>query len=204
MGKGLQEGFTLVELFVVLMVASIALGVGIPATTDILDNSRMAAAVNDFVSTTYFARSQALAFGVPITVCASTDGAVCSSSARLLDGYIVFRDTNANGLLDGPANTEPILAIHGPISDNILHNPKTLSGSVQPQYLFFARDGSSPDVGGLGLATRNIQLCDERGARDMGNGIAAGRWLIVQPNGRPVLVDRLTQIQGTDNPLGGC
>jgi prepilin-type N-terminal cleavage/methylation domain-containing protein len=205
MGKGLQEGFTLVELFVVLMVASIALGVGIPATNDFLANGRMAGAANDLVSTIYFARSQAMTLGVPVTVCAVDPlTGNCSDTARLIDGWVVFRDANGNGRLDGnPANPEPVLASHGAIPDNILRNARTRSGAMQPQYLFFARDGSTPDLA-LGPPTRDIQLCDERGARDMGNGVAAGRWISVTRNGRPVLINHVAELQGGSNPLGGC
>jgi prepilin-type N-terminal cleavage/methylation domain-containing protein len=206
MGKGLQEGFTLVELLVVLMVASIALGIGIPATNDFVANGRMAGAANDLLSTMYFARSEAMSLGVPVTVCASTDASTdnptCSDVARLVDGWIAFRDTNGDGRRDpDPAKSERVLAGHGAIPDSILRNAKTRSGVVQPQYLFFARDSSSPDLA-LGAPARDIQLCDERGARDMGNGLAAGRWIHVYANGRAVLKNQVTEVQG--NPLGGC
>jgi prepilin-type N-terminal cleavage/methylation domain-containing protein len=198
MGKKLQEGFTLVELLVGLMVVSIALGVGIPATNDLLANSRMANAVNDLVSTLYFARSQALSFGVPVTVCASRFGTACDG-ARLVEGWMVFRDDNGDGQFNGAPET--IFASHAALADNILHNPKTTSGNTLPQYLFFGRDGR-PGATALGPATTDLQLCDERGARDMGNGLAAGRWIRIQPNGQPLLVDQLAEIQA--NPHGGC
>lgn len=203
MGKEHQEGFTLVELFVVLMVASIALGIGIPATHEFVANSRMAGAVNDLVSSIYYARSQALALGVPVTICASTNQADCSDSAQLIDGWIVFQDRNGNGRRE-TATPEQLLSVHEAFAEDIVVNPKTGSSPAPPQYLFFAPDGSSPDLDVLGPATRYIQLCDERGARDMGNGLAAGRLLNVGPNGRPRLISVLAELQGAENPLGGC
>jgi type IV fimbrial biogenesis protein FimT len=202
MGKKLQEGFTLVELLVGLMVVSIALGVGIPATNDLLANGRMAGAVNDLVSTFYFARSQALSFGAPVTVCASLRGDGCDDGARLVDGWMVFRDNDADGRLStNPANPERIFAIHAALPDNILHNPKTTSGATQPQYVLFDRYGRVGATA-LGPTIADIQLCDDRGARDMGNGLAAGRWIRILPNGRPLLVDRADEIQA--NLHGGC
>ena len=206
MGKKLQEGFTLVELLVGLMVVSIALGIGIPATSDLLANSRMAGAVNDLVSTLYFARSQALAFDTPVTVCASLQGTACDDGARLLEGWMVFRDTNGDGRLTAdPANPEPIYATHAALADRIAHDPNTSSGNTQPQYFFFDRRGR-PLVTPLpiGPAIASVQLCDERGARDMGNGLAAGRWIRIQPNGQPLLMDRMADVQGGQNPYGGC
>ena len=201
MGKRLQEGFTLVELLVVLMVVSIALGVGIPATNDLLANGRMAGAVNDLVSTLYFARSQALSFGVPVTVCASQHGSACDDGARLVEGWMVFRDDNGDGQFNGAPET--IFASHAALPDNILRSPKTTSGATQPQYVAFGRDGRPPIVPlAIGPAISDVQLCDDRGARDMGNGLAAGRWIRIAPNGRPLLVDQLGAIQA--NPHGGC
>ena len=54
-------------------------------------------------------------------------------------------------------------------------------------------------------STTDIQICDARGDRDTGGGVAAGRLIRVQPTGQPEIRRMRSELQDTDiNPLGGC
>jgi hypothetical protein len=54
-------------------------------------------------------------------------------------------------------------------------------------------------------STTDIQICDTRGDRDTGQGVAAGRWIRIQPTGQPEIRRLRADLQDTDiNPLGGC
>lgn len=205
MGKKHLEGFTLIELLVLMMVLAVATGIGVPALFTFVANARMSGAGNDLVSSLHVARSEALARNRTVTLCASSGTAGeptgCDASAGLLDGWIMFVDTDADGFVD---EREQLLQAHGPVSDAIRRNQRSGADAGPPQYLSFRGDGLLQGIDALGPAVRNIQLCDERGDRVYGKDLAAGRWIIISPAGRPTLIDRGARLQGDSNPLGGC
>lgn len=202
MGKKHQEGFTLIELLVLMMVLAIALGIGVPAMFTMAANTRMAAAANDIVSSMVSARSEASTRRRPVTLCASSnwnsEQPDCSAGGPMSEGWIVFQDTDADGIVD--ADERPVLQTHGPL-DGRVH---MIVDSGPPDHTTFLIDGLLWDIPGSAPSMRNIQLCDDRGNRDTGGGRAAGRWIAISPTGRPVLHDTVAHLQGTVNPLGGC
>jgi type IV fimbrial biogenesis protein FimT len=206
MGKKHREGFTLIELLVAMMVVAIALGLGVPAFTDLIASHRMATAVNDLVSALHAARSEALTRNRTVTLCASPGwddtAPACADSADLLDGWIIFVDRNANARVDGD---DRVLQAHPPLPAEIAAAPGSGTDQPGPHYISFRSDGLLQDVAGLPAATiRNVQLCDARGNRDTGGGVAAGRWIALTPAGRPVINQQIAVLQGDGNPLGGC
>lgn len=204
MGKRLQEGFTLIELLVLMMVLALVLGLGVPAMSDMVANNEMARATNDLVSSIRTARAHASMMDRPVTVCASRDWDSarphCSSSARLLDGWIVFEDIDGNAAVGA---SEQILQAHGPISDSIRTQGLTISDGGTPQFLSFRNDGVPVSVGGK-TGIRHIQLCDHRGDRHTGAGRAAGRLISIGPAGNTHLTSNRNRLQDAANPLGGC
>lgn len=107
--KTRNRGFTLLELMVVIVVASILLGVAVPALGDWIRNARLTSAANDLVASLHYARSESIKRRLPVVFCASAnaiDTALpdCSGSAELTGtGWIVFVDGNRNGDVDGPS-----------------------------------------------------------------------------------------------------
>ncbi|MBM4196877.1 MAG: hypothetical protein FJ197_07240 [Gammaproteobacteria bacterium] len=174
MGKKHREGFTLIELLVLMMVMAIALGVGIPAVSAFIANTRMRGVANELVTSLHAARVEASTRARNVVVCASaewaTDDPGCNIDANLLSGWIVFVDIDADGA----------------------------------GYISFRADGLVEDVADRGEGTRNIQLCDQRGNADTGGGVAAGRWISITPTGRAMLFDKVERVESDTNPLGGC
>lgn len=205
MGKKHQEGFTLIELLVLMMVLAVTLGMGVPAFTAMVANSRMSAAANDIVNSLHAARAEATTRSRSVTLCASSNWNAqqpgCDAGVSLLDGWIVFEDADADGAVGA---AEPVLQAHGPLHDSIRLQGRSGADSGPPQYLSFRDDGLLQDIPGLAPAVRNIQLCDARGNQDTGDGRAAGRLLTVLPAGRPALIDGVARLQDAANPLGGC
>ncbi len=204
MGKKHQEGFTLIELLVLMMVLALTLGLGVPAMNGMVANNRMTVAANDLVSSIRAARAQASTRSLPVTLCASSDWEAeepaCAQGASLLDGWIVFEDGDGDAARD-PG--EAVLLAHGPIDAGIRGEARSAADGGTPQFLSFRADGFPAAVAGRpGL--RNIQLCDSRGNSDTGGGRAAGRWIMVSPAGHTALVDTVSQLQASSNPLGGC
>jgi type IV fimbrial biogenesis protein FimT len=205
MGKKHQEGFTLIELFVLMMVVALTLSLGIPAFNAMTATSRMSAAANDLVSSLHAARGEALTRSRSVTLCASSDWDTerpdCDPTASLLAGWVVFVDADTDGTIDA---TEAVLQAHGPLHDSIRLQPGSRGDHDPPHYLSFRADGFLQDIPGLAAGLDNIQLCDPRGAWDDGNDTAAGRWITLSPAGRPALIEKTSKLEGADNPLAGC
>ncbi|MEO8223282.1 MAG: GspH/FimT family pseudopilin [Gammaproteobacteria bacterium] len=191
-----ERGFSLIELFVVLGVAAIALGIAVPVFTTVAANQRMSAATNDLVGSLHAARSEALKRQLPVTLCATPNGTgPCVAFGNLAGGWSVFVDRNADGLISGPDDV--ILQRHGSLGPDLLGGVTTT-----PVRLIFAPSGT------LALdapaSEFDIQLCDHRGDTDTGDGVAAGRWIQISQLGRQQLVRSRTRLQSSRNPLGGC
>lgn len=200
-----QTGLTLIELLVLMMVLALTLSLGIPAFNSMAENSRMSDATNTLVSSLHTARNEALTRSRSVTLCASRNWNAeqpdCDASAALLAGWITFVDSDSDGVFD---DDEILLQANGPMHETILDAPQTGVDRSVPQYLSFRADGLLQDIPGSGPGIGNVQLCDARGNHDIGGGRSAGRWISLSAAGRPTLMDRVAQVQGTDNPLGGC
>lgn len=201
------EGVTLIELLVALSVMAIVLTLGVPAFTDFLASNRMTAAANDVVSSLHLARSEALKRRRPVTLCASENAEspnpTCSGGANTSLGWLVFVDDDADVTVDAG---ELVIAVHGPLPESIQSNSAwDNGGDGAPFYIAFDETGLRADLPAAGSrSVTDVQLCDERGDRDVGGGIAAGRWIQLAATGRPQLFRERAQIQGGGNPLGGC
>lgn len=191
-----QGGYNLLELMMTLIVAGIVLGVGVPSFSEFMATNRMVSATNDMVTSIHFARTEAVKRRLPVTLCASSNwnSATPSCSLGSGTGWIVFVDNNANAALDG--------------SDTLLHSQAAPASSVQAsfdsgalRYIQYGGNGF-PQQASAGASLANIQFCDNRGNKDTGGGIAAGRWIQLGPTGRPQVYRMQSEVQS--NPLGGC
>lgn len=191
-----QRGYNLLELMITLTVAGVVLGIGIPSFTQFMDNSRMAAAANDLVTSIHAARTEAVKRRQPVTLCASSNWAAASPACDLGAGrgWIVFVDNNANGSLDG--GDILVLAQAAP-ADGV----QLSIDSGAARYIQYGGNGFLQPAA-AGTAFTNIQFCDHRGNADTGGGVAAGRWIQIGPTGRPQIYRMQAEVQG--GPLGGC
>jgi type IV fimbrial biogenesis protein FimT len=89
-----SAGFSLVELMVVIMVASILMAVGVPSYRYVTNSNRLSAEVNALLGDLQFARSEAIKEGQTVTVCPSIDQATCAAgSTTWHTGWIVLANT---------------------------------------------------------------------------------------------------------------
>ncbi|NNF16280.1 MAG: prepilin-type N-terminal cleavage/methylation domain-containing protein [Gammaproteobacteria bacterium] len=160
--KRRQSGLNLVELMVALVVAGIALSIGVPSFNVSIKNSRLTTAVNNLVTSMHIARSEATKRGTPVTLCRTDQTAiatpVCGSGSNWRDGWMVFVDTNNNATLDSAAG-EDVLHVTGAqheklnvISDNVINQAITYRangfanlapGGSGPRYLVFCDDSKA-------------------------------------------------------------
>lgn len=103
-----ENGFTMVELMITLVVVSILLAAAVPFLGDFTRNNRLVSQTNDLVSAIQLARSEAVKQGTNAIVCPSSDHATCSTNAAdWQSGWLVFSDFNLNGAFD-PGSTPPL------------------------------------------------------------------------------------------------
>lgn len=108
-----QDGFTLVELMVVLAIAAILLAIGVPSFQSFIARARVDAAANELQSALQLARSEAARRSGTVTIALlGTAG-----TRNWTTGWRVFVDTNANGMFDaGDEEVRVFPAIQTPLT----------------------------------------------------------------------------------------
>jgi type IV fimbrial biogenesis protein FimT len=95
------RGFTIIELMMTVLVASLLLGLAVPSFMQTIRGNRLIGQANELVGALNFTRSEALKRAESVTICSSNDNTTCLGSRNWSSGWIIFVDTNANGVLDG-------------------------------------------------------------------------------------------------------
>jgi len=94
-----SKGFTLVELMVVIAVMSVLLTVGIPSFTFMIKTNSVNTERDNLFNSLVYARTEAITRGETISICKSSDLITCDTSTSWTNGWIIFEDTNGNGVL---------------------------------------------------------------------------------------------------------
>ena len=142
-----QSGYTLTEILVTLSMIMIVTAIGVPSMSDFIKNDRLTTQINTLVGHLALARSQAVTLQLPVTVCASSDLATCSSN-DWATGWIVFVDSDASGGVS--------------IGDELLRAQQALEGNAS----LSSTTGSSVTFDDRGFApgaAGSFSLCDDRG-----------------------------------------
>lgn len=189
-----QNGFTLYELLITVLVIGVVLTVGIPNFSEFTANSRITTTANDLHSSFQLARSEAARAKAPVTICAS-DNAMAdppTCDANFNNGWIIFVDDDGDIVVD-PG--EAVLRRHSAPPSQL-----TITTNAGASYFGFAPTGlGRGDVGG-NPAVQTAVICDDRGNVIAAGGSSAARFLVVTPIGRATVLRDVTQI----NAAGGC
>ena len=112
MDKRHQDGFTLYELMITLLIIGVILTFGVPNFNDFTRNSQLTGTANDLHGSFQVARSEAARAKANITICASTNALAVNAncSGTFADGWIVFIDLN--GDIDRAGAGENVLRAH--------------------------------------------------------------------------------------------
>ena len=190
-----SRGFTLFELIVVLALAAVLLGIGVPSFRDFQRNNRMTVAANDVLGMVITARTEAIRRQQTVSMCTTAEpddeDATCGDGS----GWIVFLDTD----IDCERDVGDELVSHARLDTDVQDNTNT-------DCISFATTGFKRVVAGQ-PATSRMMYCDDRGntPRNPGGNDSAARGVEVPPTGRGAvvrLVDEMALWADGDDPVG--
>ena len=95
-----QEGFTLLECLVAVAIMAILTVLAVPGFRDLLVRRSVLVTADALVSDLRFARAEAIKRGTQVSMCRSANGSACSATGNWVEGWIVFVDRNAKGVVD--------------------------------------------------------------------------------------------------------
>lgn len=179
MEKRAQQGFTLYELMITVVIIAVIVAYGVPNFGDFIKNNRMTSTANDLHAAFQMARSEAARAKTNITICASLNESTCGGTWD--QGYIVFVDED--GDLQRAGATETVLRSHSAAADGVI-----LAVANNASYFSYASTGlGRGDVAGNPSVTQ-VVMCDERGNVIGPGGNSAARLFVATPLGRATII----------------
>ena len=156
------QGFTIIELMLVLAVVAVMAVVAVPAFDQSVERNQITSQVMALQRGLALARSEAARRGGPVSVCQSADQVGCGGSWS--QGWLVFFDPDGDGTVD--AGEEVIRVGTGQGQTNV-----AMAGPVSTAFVLFSSNGFSnqsatwtvcPNTGGAekarGLVVENSGL----------------------------------------------
>jgi type IV fimbrial biogenesis protein FimT len=188
-----QNGFTLYELMITLLIVGVVLTLGMPNLTAFSQNSRITSTANDLHAAFQVARSEAARAKANITICASSNSmtAAADCQGNWEDGFIIFLDLNGDIARTG-AN-ESLLRAHPAIADGV-----SLAIANNATFFSYASTGLGRGNVGGAPAVSQIIVCDDRGLIESSKDFSAGRLFVATPLGRATVLRDYTM---TNNAL---
>lgn len=119
-----QSGFTLIELMLVVAITGVLITLGVPAYQEFVRNQSRTTAVNEFLSTLLFSRSEAVARNGRVAVCRSAAPTaatpVCTTGGAVdwATGWLVWMDDDGDWERDA---AEEIVRVGQPLSGKNLY-----------------------------------------------------------------------------------
>jgi len=84
-----SDGFTLIELMIVLVIVAVVLVLVPPGMAQLSLSTNLKSYSQEMLSSVYLARSEAIKRNAPATLCVSTDGTTCAGTGDWEEGWIV-------------------------------------------------------------------------------------------------------------------
>lgn len=112
-----SQGFTLIEMLLLLVVLMLLNVFAVPAMSEMLIALRVSSATQALVASLQLTRVEAIKRGRRVVLCKSASGENCAHSGGWEQGWIVFEDRNNNAAVDA--------------GEIILHREQPLAGQVR-------------------------------------------------------------------------
>lgn len=147
-----NPGFSLVELMVVLAIVALMALLAVPSLMMFVHTSTVKAATTELASAIHYARAEAVKRGWPVSVCKSAtihaSHPSCSRAARWSDGWLIFVDKDADGVVD---QDETSLRVGKPPSSEIDITSSNFSNRIS-----YLATGASNNNGSFTLCANKI------------------------------------------------
>jgi type IV fimbrial biogenesis protein FimT len=166
-----ERGFTLIELMIVVAVATVLLGFGIPSMTALMNSNKLTAGTNALLSSMRLARSEAFKRNSRVVLCKSRDGVACTTSGGWEQGWLVFHDADGDGEHGG---AEAVIERGNPLPGSL----RLTGNSTVARYVSFVASGSTRMMGG-GFQAGTVTVCNQSLER------GEARQIVLNAVGRP-------------------
>jgi len=137
-------GFSLVELLAIISIVAILAAIALPNFSATIKSERDTSQINSLLDGLSLARSEAIKYGNPVTICAGNSNACAAASWT--DGWIVFYVTPP------PGATTSTIRVFPAISSN-----NTLTSSGGNSFTFLSTGMLNPAIASTFI------VCDSRG-----------------------------------------
>ena len=157
-----HRGLTLIELMVAVSILAVLATLAVPSFQRQIASGRLADATNELMLATARARTEAIRLGQRVSVCKSSDGSTCDTSATAgwETGWLTFIDptrAGASASVDmGETITFKVSAMQG---------VKIIGNGDLAKYMSFSADGRAKTMTGAFLAGK-IRVCNPSSALD--------------------------------------
>ena len=160
-----SNGFTLVELMVVVGILALLAGIAAPNFSGMIKDGRLSAANADFMVALQLTKSESVARASPASICrANGNFTACAVSGNWAQGWIIFTDANGDGIVNG---TDVVLQTHEALG-NLTYRG---TGDAQTDITFNPSGSTSI------TETEAVIACDDR-------GFGSGKGIIITITGR--------------------
>ncbi|MDB5899784.1 MAG: methylation [Ramlibacter sp.] len=144
-------GLTLFELLIAVSVAAVLVAMGAPSMVGVLHSVNLSGASNSFLAALRLARSEAQKRSSRVAMCKSADGVACTPGGGWEQGWIIFHDPNANGMLD---DGETLIQRGEPVGGGLL-----LTGNLPVARTISFSATAGPRAVSGGLLAGTLTLC---------------------------------------------
>lgn len=165
----LPDGFTLVELAVVLAIGAILVSIAAPSMSAMLATQRSNSAVNALLTGLGMARNEAIKRNARAVLCKSGDGLACAAEGGWEQGWILFQDANNNARRDA---NEAILQRQAAVPQLQVRGNAPVAA-----YVSYSASGSAKRISGA-FQAGTFTVCQVGGSKD---GV---RQVVLSPTGR--------------------
>lgn len=192
-----ENGFTLYELMITLLIVGVVLTLGMPNLTAFTQNSRITTTANDLHAAFQVARSEAARSKSNITICASDNSmdAAADCQGNWEDGFIIFMDLNGDIARAGIG--ENVLRAHPAVANGV-----NLAVANNSTYFSYAPTGLGRGNVGGAPAVSQVIVCDERGLAETSKDSSAGRLFVATPLGRATVLRDYTMVNSALTNMG--
>jgi type IV fimbrial biogenesis protein FimT len=162
------KGFTLIELMVTITLLAVLMAIAVPSFQRLIASQRLTAATNELYISLLQARSDAMRQGKRMTVCRSSNGTSCTTTAGTWTaGWMTFVDpTRASASPSVDANETITFVVQG-VNQSLIINGNMSYVSFNAEGQSVPLPGSVFNNGTMRVCNTSPALTDDTRARDL-------------------------------------